>query len=417
MLRFASTLILSRLLFPEAFGMMAIVIALHVGVVMLTDVGIGQSIVAHKDGDTAAFLDTAWVLQIIKGVFVATAMAMGAGWAADFYGNSELRPLVLIVALSALVGGFNSTKLATADRQMQARQYFLLAVGAQVFALAVTIGLAILNQGASSIAWGNFAGAALTCALSHFYLVGRVNRFRLERRHVPDILSFGAMILISSGLTFVAGEGSKLFLGSLIDIRTLGIFGIAMSLSSIAVGAIQALSARVLFPAYAQTHRTNDRDALYRVVGKGRNTQLMAMWVSSLFFVVFGQWIVSHLYDARYAEAGFMLQCLAMGMLVGALTTSYAGVLMAIGRPGLQLIIVGIHAAAIWPCIFIGHQLLGATGAVIGIAASNWLCYPFVVTLFSRLGLSYLKVDVPVLAASLAALVVFFHYNRSALGI
>ena len=84
-LRLASNLILARLLFPEAFGIMAIAAAIHVGVVMLTDVGIGQSIIVHQDGGDELFLDTAWILQIIKGVLITVMLILGSGWAADFY--------------------------------------------------------------------------------------------------------------------------------------------------------------------------------------------------------------------------------------------------------------------------------------------------------------------------------------------
>ena len=54
-LRLANNLILWRLLHPEAFGLMAIVTSLFIGLYMFTDVGIGQSIVQHLQSDQCGF--------------------------------------------------------------------------------------------------------------------------------------------------------------------------------------------------------------------------------------------------------------------------------------------------------------------------------------------------------------------------
>jgi len=63
-MRFASNLILARLLFPEAFGLMA----LMTGLTMLSDTGVPQSIMQNKRGEDPDFLNTAWTLNLMRGV-------------------------------------------------------------------------------------------------------------------------------------------------------------------------------------------------------------------------------------------------------------------------------------------------------------------------------------------------------------
>ena len=65
-LRFASNLILSRLLFPEAFGLMSLAFAVMVGLEMLSDLGVGASIIRNTE-PTRKFLDTMWTFQITRG--------------------------------------------------------------------------------------------------------------------------------------------------------------------------------------------------------------------------------------------------------------------------------------------------------------------------------------------------------------
>jgi hypothetical protein len=66
-IRLASSLILARLLFPEAFGLMALVNVFMQGLEMLSDLGIGPGIIQNKRGAEPKFLRTAWTLQIIRG--------------------------------------------------------------------------------------------------------------------------------------------------------------------------------------------------------------------------------------------------------------------------------------------------------------------------------------------------------------
>ncbi|MFN3500356.1 MAG: oligosaccharide flippase family protein, partial [Pannonibacter indicus] len=60
LLRLASNLALTRLLFPEAFGLMALIQTFMVGLQMFSDIGIRPSIIQNKRGEEADFLNTAW---------------------------------------------------------------------------------------------------------------------------------------------------------------------------------------------------------------------------------------------------------------------------------------------------------------------------------------------------------------------
>ena len=67
-LRLASNLVLTRLLFPEAFGLMALVSVVVVGLQMFSDTGVGPAISRSPRGDDSTFLDTAWTINLIRGV-------------------------------------------------------------------------------------------------------------------------------------------------------------------------------------------------------------------------------------------------------------------------------------------------------------------------------------------------------------
>ena len=69
-LRLVSNLVLTRILFPEAFGLMVLVQMVFAGASMLSDVGIKSAIVQDKRGDDPVFLNTAWAVQILRGLLI-----------------------------------------------------------------------------------------------------------------------------------------------------------------------------------------------------------------------------------------------------------------------------------------------------------------------------------------------------------
>jgi O-antigen/teichoic acid export membrane protein len=66
-IRLGSNLVMTRLLAPEMFGVIAIAMMVTVILSMLSDIGLRQNIVQSRRGDDPAFLDTAWVVQVVRG--------------------------------------------------------------------------------------------------------------------------------------------------------------------------------------------------------------------------------------------------------------------------------------------------------------------------------------------------------------
>ena len=80
LIRLGSNLILTRLLVPEMFGMMAVVTALMIGLALFSDIGLRENIIQSKQGDDPRFLNIIWSIQVIRGGviwLVAAALAGG----------------------------------------------------------------------------------------------------------------------------------------------------------------------------------------------------------------------------------------------------------------------------------------------------------------------------------------------------
>lgn len=399
-LRLGGNLVLTRLLFPEAFGLMAIVQAVLMGVNMLSDVGTTTSIIQHTHGNTPRFLNTAWTIQIIRGVSMWLVVSLLAIPLAGLYGEPELARLLPVAALTAVISALNSTKLATADRNLDARRVTLIDVGSYVVGLTIMVVLAWQFKSVWSLVWGNIASTVIKAITSHTWLRGLPNRLAWDRTATGHLMRFGRWIFVSSAVTFFAGEGNRLLLGTLLDVRQLSFFTLASTMNLMFYQAMQHLSSKVLFPAYSEIVR-NQPAQMRQALIRARVALVLPSWLLAVGFIFFGDILMQHLYDPRYHDSGSMLQMLALGSLAGSLGTSYVGVLWAKGMVATHTALLTLHICLQLTGIFTGFHFMGVSGVVLGLSASAWLMYPAQAWVYRRLGLWFPGFDLPMLGVSL----------------
>ncbi len=277
-------------------------------------------------------------------------------------------------------------------------------IGSLALGIVASILFALHDPTPYALVWGNVVAIIANVAGGHRFLHGPSNRLAWDRGAATGIISFGGWVMLSSAVGFMTGEGNKLVLGSVLDIRLLGLVGLASTLSVVLSQAVASLSSQVLFPAYSELMRS-DPTRLSRAVERARRVQIVPVWIGALAFAAFGPQIVHLLYDPRYADAGIILQILAVGSMVSVLNNSFAGVLWAMGRVGLSTAILAVQVGLQLLGIVIGHALYGQVGAIVGLAASGWALYPLHAALYARLGIWHPRTDLPVLSASAVAAV------------
>lgn len=402
-MRLGGNLILTRLLFPEAFGMMAIIQAAIFGVIMLTDMGIGQSIVQNKRGNEADFVNTAWTIQVIRGFLAWLGLCAVALPIAKIYGEPMLMWMLPVVGLGAVISGFNSTKLYTAERNMELSRVTLIEVGTYALGLLCTVYLAWLEQTVWALVWGQLIASSLKLIASHLMLHGIRNKFRWQRNSLAHLVRFGRWVLLSSSLTFLSVEGARLLIGAMLDLRQLALFTLASTMNLMFWQAVLLIAGRVFFSAYSEVYRSNP-NSLLAVLTKARLTIIFPSWILAIVFLFFGSHIMHFLYDNRYHESGKMLELLAAGSLVQCIWGSYSGVLMATGRVATETMLTAIQIAIQIGSIYIGYHFWQGTGIVMGVAASSWIMYPINAFIMHRHGLWNPKIDFVFLSASVFVL-------------
>lgn len=379
-LRLAGNLVLTRLLFPEAFGLMAIVFIVISAINNLSDLGIKSWIVQDDNGDKSEYLNSAWVLQILRGLLIALLIWAFSGLIADFYEQPLLAQLLPIAGIGALLEGFNSTKLATAERTLQLGRVTVLQITTQVIGLAATVILALTLQSVWALVLGYLVGALSMAVLSHIVLNGHRDRFVFYAGHARSILGFGSYIFIASIAGFIIAQGDRAILGKITTLEELALYNIAFFLASVPVMLARAMIDKIIFPLYSrrptwESFENRKKIALARyVVTSGGIAALMV-------FSFIGEPFVELLYDPRYHDAGQFVVLISLALMPGLVTASYMVLALAAGQSGRFAVMAVSGAVVQTLCMLLGGTWYGVVGVAGGLALAPFLYHPITVAL------------------------------------
>jgi len=372
-LRLVSNLIVSRLLFPEAFGLMAIVSMVRVGLQMISDFGVRNSIIQHRSGEDRDFLDTAWTIQVFRGFVLWGSATLIALPMARFYDQHALLSLIPAAATAAIVDGFTSTKIATRTRRIQLARIVAIDLSGKVGSLLVMLVLAYVYRSVWALVAGGLVQSTIQMLLSHMALPGKRDRFRWHPAYGREILHFGKWILLSSLFTFFGRRMDVIVLGRLVNIDVLGIYSI---------GILGSTAARVLFSRFAQVLMASfseaNREGSERLRTNLRTTKRLVLPAGALMCaagVAIGPAFYRYLYDPRYWEAGWIAQ-LSMGVLWFSMLQDVNGrALVALGDSRGLALSNGVRTAVSTVGCVLGVTWFGLAGALFGLiagAAAAW---------------------------------------------
>lgn len=329
-MRLLSNLVLTRLLFPEAFGMMALIQTFTAGLQMFSDIGLRPSIIQNKRGEEPDFLNTAWTLQIIRGAVLWLFCCLLAWPLAVFYGEDQIMWLLPVVGLNALIAGFNSTKGVVANRNLRLGRQTLISFASQAAGLIAMIGLAVVWPSVWSLAIGGLVSGLIGVWANHRFIPGMNNRLRWEPQAVRELLGFGRFIFLSTVATYFVGQGDKLFLGRTVSLADLGIYNIAFFMA-VFPGMLGGMVAnRILFPLYRELPPSGGSRNLSKI-RKARDLITVGQMTLYAGLAFAGITLVDLMYDHRYAAAGPMLVILSLAQMPGSILVGNSKLLLAEG--------------------------------------------------------------------------------------
>lgn len=410
MLRLGSNLILTRMLVPEVFGIMAIVHITLMGLAMFSDVGIRQSIIRHKDINDTNFLNTAWTIQVIRGLLLWLICIVIAFvlWLAqennlisgDGVYTLPVLPLALLaVSFTAIIDGFSPTTQFTNNRDLKMERLTIIDVVSQICSIFIMVVWAWMSPTIWALVVGSLVGGFAKLTLYLKYLEGIRNTLTWDKKSVEDIYTFGKWIILASIVTFLAAQGDRLLLGYYISAKEFGVYVIAFFMSNSVFQMFTTLIHKIWFPVFCEVHR-NESQKLKHVYYKDRFILDCTAYFIGGFLIASGSSIVHFLYDERYSDAGWMLEILSIQIAFGLGAGLGASCLLAKGKSKFNFISMLSKTIILFISVPLCYELFGLQGVVWAVGLNFIAGLPIIYWELAKEGLFVLKnelLPIPVL--------------------
>ncbi len=245
---FVSTLILVRLLQPADFGLVGLASAVISVFETLTEMSMQAALIRLPVMDRR-HMDTAWTIGILRGGLIGVLLAASAGLAADWMHDRRVLPILLVMAVAAVLQGFENIGLAQFRRDIRFQKIFQYSLAAKAASFCVTVTCAWLLHSY----WALVAGivTARLFAVAYGYVI-HPYRPRLSLAAFAELFHFSKWLLANNLIAAIESYTATLLFSRIGGPAAVGVYQVSWQVGSLPVGEIAAPVRQPLYSGFAR---------------------------------------------------------------------------------------------------------------------------------------------------------------------
>ena len=370
-IQFISNLVLARLLGPNDFGTIGILLVFTTLSSVLIDSGLPSALIQKKDVSNDD-ISTAFYTNLIVAVIVYIIIFLTAPLIAFFFKNQELVVLLRVLELMVVIDAFCAVQSSLLTRQMAFKKLTQYKITAIIVAAIISISCAILGLSIWALIIQYLIYSLLRLYLLWRNTTWKPNSFLWKKDSFKSMFGYGSKLLLSTLIADLYNNFQSILIGRKFPMSELGFYTQAQQLQQIPVGSLSRTVNTVAFPAYSQIQ--DDKEQFVNVFRKNLivlvfiNTPLMVLLsviAKPLLVILYSEkWIGSVPY--------FQFLCLGIGILSIVHQCSRTA-LSAAGRSDYVLKLEIIKKAIGVGLLIIGIQWYGIYGVMIALSLTSMI--------------------------------------------
>jgi O-antigen/teichoic acid export membrane protein len=265
MIGFASLLVLTQILMPADFGLVALASSLFAAIDAMSQIGVKDALV-RLPGDTTEYHDAAFTFQFARGLLTGCVLAVCALMSVNWFGDPRLRDIFIILAFVAVVAGCENIGVVRLARDMDFRTQVLLQAAPRLAGFCLTMVMAALTRSYWALIAGLVASKLATTVLTYAVAPHRP-RFSLAGWRY--LLHFSFWAWAGSLGAMVWNRSDPFLLGPALGNALLGVYVVSAEIAILPVTELIEPVSGALFSGFALAHRTGTqtRDSALVVAG------------------------------------------------------------------------------------------------------------------------------------------------------
>ena len=250
-MQFIIGVILARILLPEQFGLIGMLMIFTVVAQTFVESGFGAALIQKREA-SAADICSIFYFNVFVGVLATGFLCLIAPWVADFYNQPILTPLMRVLSLTIFISslGVIQDTLLTKDINFKAQTKRSLFAG--LLSGAVGIGFAFAGFGVWSLAAQQVSNSVFRTACLWVLSPWRP-ALTFSFGALQKMFGFGSRLLFSGLLNRVFENIYFLVIGRLFSAVDLGFFTRAKTLQELPSQTLSDVVGRVTFPVFSKS--------------------------------------------------------------------------------------------------------------------------------------------------------------------
>lgn len=373
-LNFLKIIVLARLLKPSDFGLFSLVM-IAIGLTeSFTQTGINTTIVQSKK-DINYFLNTAWVIAIIRGFLIGLIMLGLALLMSNFYQEDLLVPLIVLATLIPIIKGFINPAIA------QWQKNFLFAKEGLYHAIHLSsevlmqIALAFVLRSVWALLGGVIL-AALVEVIVSFLMNPQRPKFHYQSDRARHIFSNSKPLMLASVFAYLNDNADDFLIGKMLNSHQLGIYHNSYSLSHKVNYELSKSAHHGLMPVFSNLHQGEDQLRLKRAFRNSILSTFLISLVFSLPLIIWPTFFVNLILGEQWLEASQIIGILVLAGVVHSLSN----IVYALQIAQKRYLPMNIHLFVSLILMIIGIVILtpiyGLYGACLGILFARVISLP-----------------------------------------
>jgi lipopolysaccharide exporter len=364
LIKLCSSVILTRILAPEAYGVIATLSSIVAFVEMFSDLGILGLMIRHEKGDEQRFVNTMWTIRQVRGVINFSILFLGAPLIASLYDTPLLAGVLRTFSFWFILHALESMSFILASRH---RKIYIVNY-TELFANLATVPFVILyslySKDYHGILYGMLLNRFILTAASHLFFKPQRPHFGMDREARRDLFNFSKHIVPSSILAFFLNQFDRIIFLKLFDLHLFGLYGLASNVGEPFIALIQRISRLVLYPRCSHDFRS-DRATAHQLYYTNNVRIFLIILALPALAGGAADLIIQILFDPRYAYAGTILRAFMVRGIIISLAAPAEDLLVASGKT--HVVLVGNILRACWvvPGCLLGYYLFGFQGFLV----------------------------------------------------
>lgn len=331
--QFVVSIILARLLMPEAFGTISLMMVFINILSVFIDSGMGSALIQKKDADDLDF-STVFYFNLFMCSFMYLILFLCAPLIAEFYNNSELTLLVRVIGLSLLFSGVKSIQQAYVFKNMLFKNFFFSTLIGTVISAVVGITVAYKGYGVWALIFQNLTNNVIDMIIIWCLVKWRPKwMFSFER--LKGLFSYGWKLLASALLDTGYNQLRALIIGKVYSTADLAYYTKANNFPSIIITNVNSSIDSVLLPSMSSV-----QDSVESVKGMTRRAMKTSIYVMApllMGLAACGQSVISILLTDKWLPSYPFMVIFCITYVFYPVHTANLNAIKALGRSDLFL--------------------------------------------------------------------------------